>query len=254
MTKEEDVRFRTAWWDIRGLRRLVAAVMYPRQKRLATLSALGLVSLALYSMSVLLPVTLGLVVCCIVGYRYIRKRLPARSGLNPRAGLKVPFELPRWLWGVSGVSVAQQRRLKSSGNKSEFRVSERISRGQFGGTGIYRKEAETNSLLFSPRDFLMGSYIGKPESPTSACGRRTAGRNPREQLREKLSRPNHAVYTPNRRLSFAGYVYILNTQPLPTTCARGLRRSFPCDEWNSSCWRVLMVNCEAGSTSISAID
>uniref|UniRef100_A0A3Q4BID1 Uncharacterized protein n=1 Tax=Mola mola TaxID=94237 RepID=A0A3Q4BID1_MOLML len=40
----------------------------------------------------------------------------------------------------------------------------------------------------------MGSYIGKPESPTAAAGRPRAGRNPREQLREKLSRPNHAVF------------------------------------------------------------
>ncbi|KAK5887315.1 hypothetical protein CesoFtcFv8_015924 [Champsocephalus esox] len=50
----------------------------------------------------------------------------------------------------------------------------------------------------------MGSYIGKPESPTPDSGRPRAGRNPREQLRERLARPNHAVYTPNRRLSFAG--------------------------------------------------
>ncbi|XP_047185322.1 nuclear envelope pore membrane protein POM 121 isoform X2 [Scophthalmus maximus] len=50
----------------------------------------------------------------------------------------------------------------------------------------------------------MGSYIGKPESPTAESGRPRAVRNPREQLREKLSRPNHAVFTPNRRLSFAG--------------------------------------------------
>ncbi|KAI9531929.1 hypothetical protein NQZ68_036735 [Dissostichus eleginoides] len=50
----------------------------------------------------------------------------------------------------------------------------------------------------------MGSYIGKPESPTADSGRPRAGRNPREQLRERLARPNHAVYTPNRRLSFAG--------------------------------------------------
>uniref|UniRef100_A0A096MDV8 POM121 transmembrane nucleoporin n=1 Tax=Poecilia formosa TaxID=48698 RepID=A0A096MDV8_POEFO len=50
----------------------------------------------------------------------------------------------------------------------------------------------------------MGSYIGKPESPTADSGRPRAGRNPRDQLRERLARPNHAVYTPNRRLSFTG--------------------------------------------------
>uniref|UniRef100_A0A672HK67 POM121 transmembrane nucleoporin n=1 Tax=Salarias fasciatus TaxID=181472 RepID=A0A672HK67_SALFA len=50
----------------------------------------------------------------------------------------------------------------------------------------------------------MGSYIGKHDSPTAETGRPRAVRNPREQLRERLSRPNHAVPTPIRRLSFAG--------------------------------------------------
>lgn len=62
------------------------------------------------------------------------------------------------------------------------------------------------SFQFSPRDYLMGSYIGKHDSPVGDCGMPRIERNPREQLRERLSRPNHAVLTPNRRLSFAGYV------------------------------------------------
>uniref|UniRef100_A0A3Q3J4P3 POM121 transmembrane nucleoporin n=1 Tax=Monopterus albus TaxID=43700 RepID=A0A3Q3J4P3_MONAL len=56
----------------------------------------------------------------------------------------------------------------------------------------------------------MGSYIGKPDSPVTDSERLGAGRNPREQLREKLSRPNHAVYTPNRRWVLFKNVYIMH--------------------------------------------
>ncbi|XP_040907379.1 nuclear envelope pore membrane protein POM 121 [Toxotes jaculatrix] len=191
---------------MRVLRRRVAA-MSPREKHLALLSALGVVSLALYYIPTFLYATLILAVCCIVCYYHSGEPLPARLGLNPRAGLNFPAVLRRYLlgWGVTGVSVAPRGKTKSSSNRVELRESEGHFRQRLGETGIYRREAlASESFLFSPRDFLMGSYIGKPESPTADSGRPRTGRNPREQLREKLSRPNHAVYTPNRRLSFAG--------------------------------------------------
>ncbi|MEQ2182437.1 hypothetical protein GOODEAATRI_022296, partial [Goodea atripinnis] len=134
--------------------------------------------------------------------------LPARLGPSPRGGLNVPAVLRRWLpgWETTGVSVAARGRPTSS---SSYRAEHRETEGQFrqrpSETVIYRREALTrDSFLFSPRDFLMGSYIGKPESPTAESGRPRPGRNPREQLRERLARPNYAVYTPNRRLSFTG--------------------------------------------------
>ncbi|XP_041656848.1 nuclear envelope pore membrane protein POM 121 [Cheilinus undulatus] len=191
---------------MRVLRRRAAA-MSPREKHLAILSALGLVSLALYYSPTFLYATLILAVCCLVCYYHSGEPLPARLGLNPRAGLRVPAVLRRWLWGlgVTGVSAAARGRTKSSRNKTELREPEGPFRERFGETGIYRRESLTSdSFLFSPRDFLMGSYIGKPESPTADPGRPRPARNPREQLRERLSRPNHAVYTPNRRLSFTG--------------------------------------------------
>lgn len=194
---------------MRVLRRRAAA-MSPREKHLALLSALGVVSFALYYIPTFLYATLLLAVCCIVCYYHSGEPFPARLGLNPRAGLNVPAVFRRWLWGwgVTGVSVAARVRTKTSRNKTELRESEAHFRERFGESAIYRRETlASDSFLFSPRDFLMGSYIGKPESPTADSGRPRAGRNPREQLREKLSRPNHAVYTPNRRLSFAGYVH-----------------------------------------------
>uniref|UniRef100_A0A3Q3X2T0 Uncharacterized protein n=1 Tax=Mola mola TaxID=94237 RepID=A0A3Q3X2T0_MOLML len=180
--------------------------MSPREKHLAILSALGAVTFAFYYIPTFVYATIILAVCCFACYYHSGEPLFARLGLNPRAGLAAPAVLRRWLggWGVTGVSVATQERSRSSRNKTEFRESEGHFKERIGEAGIYRKETlESDSFLFSPRDFLMGSYIGKPESPTAAAGRPRAGRNPREQLREKLSRPNHAVYTPNRRLSFA---------------------------------------------------
>ncbi|XP_059207247.1 nuclear envelope pore membrane protein POM 121 [Centropristis striata] len=191
---------------MRVLRRRAAA-MSPREKHLAILSVLAIVSLALYYIPTFLWATLILAICCIVCYYLSGEPLPARLGLNPRAGLTVPAVLRRWLWGwgVTGVSVAARGRTKSGRNKTELREAEGHFRERLVEPGIYRRETlESDSFLFSPRDFLMGSYIGKPESPAADTGRPRAGRNPREQLREKLARPNHAVYTPNRRLSFAG--------------------------------------------------
>lgn len=183
--------------------------MSPREKQLALLSVLGIVSLALYYSPTFLYATLFLAVCGILCYYSSGESLPARLGLNPRAGLNVPSVLRRWLlsWGLTGVSLVTRGRTKNTNNRTELRESEGNFRQKLSETGIYRREAfGSDSFLFSPRDFLMGSYIGKPESPGTDYGRPRVPRNPREQLREKLSRPNHAVYTPNRRLSFAGYV------------------------------------------------
>ncbi|XP_029303760.1 nuclear envelope pore membrane protein POM 121 [Cottoperca gobio] len=191
---------------MRVLRRRAAA-MSPREKHIAIISALCVVSVAFYYISNFLWATLILAVCCIVCYYHSGEPLPARLGLNPRAGLSVPAVLRRWFWGGegTGVSVAARGPTKSGRNKTELRESEGHFRERLVETGIYRRETlNTDSFLFSPRDFLMGSYIVKHESPTADSGRPRAGRNPREQLREKLSRPNHAVYTPNRRLSFVG--------------------------------------------------
>ncbi|XP_072230626.1 nuclear envelope pore membrane protein POM 121 [Leuresthes tenuis] len=191
---------------MRVLRRRVAA-MSPREKHLVLLSALGLVTLAFYYIPTFLYATLILAGCCFACYYHSGEPLPARLGPNPRGGLNVPGVLRRWLWGwgATGESVVARGKTRSSSNRAELRETEGHFRQRPSETGIYRREALTSdSFLFSPRDFLMGSYIGKPEGPSANSGRPRVGRNPREQLREKLCRPNNAVYTPNRRLSFTG--------------------------------------------------
>ncbi|XP_024121794.1 nuclear envelope pore membrane protein POM 121 [Oryzias melastigma] len=178
--------------------------MSPREKRIVLLSALGLFTLAFYFIPSLIYATLIIIFCCFACYYNSGESLlTARLGPNPRGGLNLHAGLRRWLadWGTTGLSVNSPVGTRISSNaeaESQFRQ-------RLGDTGIYRREAlASESFFYSPRDFLMGSYIGKHESPPSGSVRPRAGRNPREQLREKLSRPNHAVYTPNRRLSFAG--------------------------------------------------
>ncbi|XP_015239096.1 PREDICTED: nuclear envelope pore membrane protein POM 121-like [Cyprinodon variegatus] len=184
-----------------------ATAMSSKEKQLALLTVLGLVLLVFYYIPTFIYATLILVVCCFALYYRGGEQLPARLGPNPRVGLNVPAVLRRWFpaWETTGVSVAARGRPKSSSYRSELRETEGHSTQRHSETRIYRGEAlASDSFLFSPRDFLMGSYIGKPESPSTDSGRPRAARNPREQLRERLARPNHAVYTPNRRLSFAG--------------------------------------------------
>ncbi|RVE64279.1 hypothetical protein OJAV_G00144190 [Oryzias javanicus] len=178
--------------------------MSPRDKRIVLLSALGLFTLAFYFIPSLIYATLIILFCCFACYyKSGESLLPARLGPNPRGGFNLHAGLRRWLadWGTTGLSVNSPIGTRISSNaEAESHLRQRL-----GDTGIYRREAlPSDSFFYSPRDFLMGSYIGKPESPPSGSVRPRAGRNPREQLREKLSRPNHAVYTPNRRLSFAG--------------------------------------------------
>ncbi|MED6293717.1 hypothetical protein CHARACLAT_013475 [Characodon lateralis] len=185
-----------------------ATAMSPKEKHLALLSVLGLIALVFYYIPTFIYATLILSVCCFAFYYRSGVHLPARLGPSPRGGLNVPAVLRRWLpgWETTGVSVAARGRPTSSSSYiAEHRETEGEFRQRPSETVIYRREALTrDSFLFSPRDFLMGSYIGKPESPTAESGRPRPGRNPREQLRERLARPNYAVYTPNRRLSFTG--------------------------------------------------
>uniref|UniRef100_A0AAY4EJT9 POM121 transmembrane nucleoporin n=1 Tax=Denticeps clupeoides TaxID=299321 RepID=A0AAY4EJT9_9TELE len=139
------------------------------------------------------------VVCC-----YNTRELPflARTGLNPRPGLTVPPALRRWLPGRTVTGAAPVAKAGHRVRPGE--VDGRASAVSPVESPAYRRDAAFADF-FSPRDLLMGSYIGKPESPSAPA--RVAGGsghcpNPREQLRERLSRPNHAVHTPNRRLSF----------------------------------------------------
>lgn len=181
--------------------------MSPREKRLAILSALCVVCFFLYYIPTFFCLTLFLVLLCILCYYYNGASVPASLGPNPRTGFNFPAGLRRWIsaWVTTGVAADTLGRNRSSRNRAELRQKEGHFGGGVGEARIYRKETlESDSFLFSPRDFLMGSYIGKPESPPADLVRPRAGRNPREQLREKLTRPNHAVYTPSRRLSFAG--------------------------------------------------
>ncbi|XP_054611997.1 nuclear envelope pore membrane protein POM 121 [Dunckerocampus dactyliophorus] len=183
--------------------------MSPRERNLAILCALALVSLILYFAPSFQYVVITLALCGVVWLLFCGTRLPARLGLNPWTGLIAPvgYLLRFWDWWVSDVSVVSRRRTKLGGERREQRSESQrpFRQTRPGFNAVYRgQHLASESFLFSPRDFLMGSYIGKPESPTGDFGRPRVVGNPREQLRENLSRPNHAVCTPNRRLSFAG--------------------------------------------------
>ncbi|XP_061595255.1 nuclear envelope pore membrane protein POM 121, partial [Cololabis saira] len=190
-------------WDTVVPRRRAVA-MSPREKHLALLSVLALLTVAFYYIPSFLYATLILGFCGFACYYRSGEPLPARLGRNPRRFLSVPAALRRWLadFGASGLSVTARGKARfssSSRRRADLQETEGHFRQRPGESGFYRREAlARDSFMFSPRDFLMGSYIVKPDSP----GR--PRRNPREQLREKLSRPNYAVHTPNRRLSFHG--------------------------------------------------
>ncbi|XP_061755011.1 nuclear envelope pore membrane protein POM 121 [Nerophis ophidion] len=179
--------------------------MSPRDRNLAFLSAFALVCLLLYFTASFQYVAATLALCGVSWLLCVGTPLPARIGLSPRAGLVAlaGYLLRIWDWWVCDVSVVPPRRTKLGGEGRGVQRPFRQTRA--GVNAVYRGEhLASESFLFSPRDFLMGSYIGKPESPTGDFGRPRVIRNHQEQLRETLSRPNHAVYTPNRRLSFAG--------------------------------------------------
>ncbi|KAM9788736.1 nuclear envelope pore membrane protein POM 121 [Neosynchiropus ocellatus] len=187
---------------MRVLRRRAAA-MTPRLKYFALLFTLSLFLFALIYIPTFIYITLIVIVTYSVAHA---ASVPASLGRNLQAGLSIGAAFRHWLRGqrVTDVSASARSRARSRGVHPELQ-SEGHLRPRLADPGAnYREALPSESLLFSPRDFLMGSYIGKAESPTADVGRPRVVRNPREQLRERLARPNHAVVTPNRRLSFAG--------------------------------------------------
>ncbi|XP_046898906.1 nuclear envelope pore membrane protein POM 121 isoform X2 [Hypomesus transpacificus] len=188
--------------------------MSPREKRFIALislvfCAIAIFCLALYYIPTFLYITLILGTCCVACYYHAGESLYARLGPHPRRGLTIPPALRRWFPGRTANGVPTPERLRSRPIKGDIRGAVAFTGQRRLETTIFRRDtAQSDSLLFSPRDILMGSYIGKAESPPAVVGRPRAdgsfeaNPNAREQLRERLSRPNHAVYTPNRRLSF----------------------------------------------------
>lgn len=173
--------------------------MSPRKKLLAVFSVLGIVCVSLYYIPSFFCLALFLVPLWILCY-YKGVPRPASLGPNPRTRFAVPPGLWRGFlsWLTTGVSTTTQERNKSSRNGAE--------EGHFvagaGGAGIYRKEQlESESFLFNPQDYLMGSYIAKPHRSAFDVVKPRSVNSPREQLHDGLTR---SVYTPRRRLSFAG--------------------------------------------------
>ncbi|XP_034040315.1 nuclear envelope pore membrane protein POM 121, partial [Thalassophryne amazonica] len=161
----------------------VFAAMSPSDKRLFLLFAAVVVSLTLFYTQHFIYAAF-IFICCSLCYCHCEEPFPARFGLNPRSGLKNAAGHQRWFWGwgAGGGSVSSRSKTKVARAEGPQRRSD-------------TQALFSSSIMFSPQDFLMGSYISKTHR---------AGTNPRDQLRDRLSRPNHAVCTPNRRLSFTG--------------------------------------------------
>ncbi|XP_033905997.3 nuclear envelope pore membrane protein POM 121-like isoform X2 [Acipenser ruthenus] len=181
--------------------------MYPKEKRLIALVSVAILGLALYFISTFLYILFIIGVACAALFCQTNGlSQQSRLGHHPRPHLIIPPAIRRWFPGKP-----------ANGVSSPGKASNRGTRGRFFGDSwqsvVYsgdrrwerRKEAErdesSGSLLFSPRDLLMGSYLAKPESPSAAGahGRPIGGTR---ELRERLARPNHIVQSPNKRLSF----------------------------------------------------
>ncbi|XP_051972650.1 nuclear envelope pore membrane protein POM 121 isoform X2 [Xyrauchen texanus] len=149
------------------------------------------------------------VVSCVVYFKKAEElQLFERLGLNPRRGLSVPPALLRLLPGrtLSGVTASSRNKIRKSDTRNSFASpSDRYIAGSY-----YRRDHTLSDSVFSPRDILMGSYLAKAEESPSVTVRPAGGSgtfiHPRNQLRERLARPNYAVHTPNRRLSFGEHV------------------------------------------------
>ncbi|XP_014052596.1 nuclear envelope pore membrane protein POM 121 [Salmo salar] len=187
--------------------------MSPREKRFIAFSSLVFCSIVIFCLVVYYIPTFFYIafilgVCCVACIYHSGESLNARLGPHPRHGLTIPPVLRRWLPEIAN-GLPTAGRVRSRTVKGDVREPLVFTDQRRSESAIYRKAAgHSDSFLFSPRDILMGSYIGKAESPPTVVGRPRAGANSRvnpnarEQLREILARPNHAVYTPNKRLSF----------------------------------------------------
>uniref|UniRef100_A0AAV2J567 Uncharacterized protein n=1 Tax=Knipowitschia caucasica TaxID=637954 RepID=A0AAV2J567_KNICA len=159
----------------------------------------GTAALLLYCYPLLLYLFLLLLLLCGV-----LLLLGPSGALSARPGGHLHAVLRRWAraWGTAP-------RLDQGRNSGKGKLSSRGSEQSYGllthrarpvDRGLYRVDP-LSTELFSPRDVLMGSYLSRADSPPQENLLR--GRNPRQQLRDGLAKPNYAVYTPNRRLSFA---------------------------------------------------
>ncbi|XP_046716788.1 nuclear envelope pore membrane protein POM 121 isoform X1 [Silurus meridionalis] len=184
--------------------------MFPADKRrLAFISVLAIVLFFLVLTCIptyLYVLFFFAVTCAVCYYRAEGSQLFERLGLNPRRGLTDPTALHRWLPATIFTGSPATGRDKRNKNKSDARNSlASPSDRSFTSGSVYRRDATFSDSLFSPRNILMGSYLGKAESSPSTgqpAGSAGSGVNPREHLRERLVRPNYGVPTPNRRLSF----------------------------------------------------
>nr|XP_015222788.1 PREDICTED: nuclear envelope pore membrane protein POM 121 [Lepisosteus oculatus] len=183
--------------------------MSPREKRRIALISVALLAVAifcfaLYYIPTFLYVLFILGVCTVACFCHAGgPSQHTRLGPQPRPALAIPPALRRWLPGKTANGVPSAGRVSSRGHQG------RPGKGELGDSaaprgerrwevrGAFQKEAEgggNGSFVFSPRDLLMGSYLSKADSPGAGGASR--------ELRERLARPNHAVHTPNRRLSF----------------------------------------------------
>ncbi|XP_030217480.1 nuclear envelope pore membrane protein POM 121 [Gadus morhua] len=187
--------------------------MSQREKQLLSLISIGFFSLVgavlgLYFIPAFLYFTLIIGFCCFVFYPHKGNSIYTKLGLNPRRVLRVPPVLRRWFAGKTGGGglLSTPGRFRSRHNQVDVKYSDVYTSQRQTETNLYRRDALTSeTFLFSPRDILMGSYIAKEghdERPRAGSSY-AANPHPRELLRERLSRPNHAVHTPNRRLSFS---------------------------------------------------
>ncbi|XP_062870334.1 nuclear envelope pore membrane protein POM 121 isoform X2 [Trichomycterus rosablanca] len=142
--------------------------------------------------------------CAVCYYKAEELQLLDWSGLNPRCGLKALPALRSWLAARTGRVVPAAGRNKNNNRtfKSNARSFVASPADRHFTSFAYRRDAAFNESAFSPRDILMGSYLGKAESPAGAVRPAGTSGTHRDQLRERLSRPNHGAPTPSRRLSF----------------------------------------------------
>ncbi|MGH0134307.1 UNVERIFIED_CONTAM: hypothetical protein FKN15_051709 [Acipenser sinensis] len=196
--------------------------MYPREKRLIALVSVAILGLALYFISTFLYILFIIGVACAALFCQTNGlSQQSRLGHHPRPHLVIPPAIRRWFPGKSANGVSSPGKASNRGTRGRF-IGDSWQSVVYSGDSRWerRKEAErdesSGSLLFSPRDLLMGSYLAKPESPSAAGahGRPIGGTR---ELRERLARPNHIVQTPNKRLSFGFSVTPQRCYPIQQT-------------------------------------